>query len=389
MIIDVNFINLKTELSNTVVAFEKENEGYNLYFNNHLGFQEFKQNLNHLYYEFVNEIRANLIDLKTNEESQIYLEMLLHVFEILDDQIGVNPDFVSPHRNAKMFSKANMKLSCIHTCSEDLSQMLVYFQYQKKIIQKLIKFIRISLKRYEKSNIQSNFPVPSWKDELKDFYPEMMRLKDGVNQISSISEKIKFLQDERRELALKFEEKGKDIYSSSINFFFESRIECLKDLLMYESKLNENAKFGQGEKVIEIYLKELLCTLENANSQISKGKIRAEIEKVISLIKSFPNGNINSNGVKFNSSSLNWTESKAALVELIYALHSSHSINDGRADIKTIAKLFERIFSLGLGDVYHTFSEIRNRKIEQTKFIDLLKDSLLIKMKDTDDKSWK
>jgi len=389
MIIDVNFFNLKTELSSAIVAFEKRENGYNFYFNDHVCYQVFERNLSDLYYEFIKEIRENLIRFDSDEQVQIYLQMLLHVFEILDEQIGTYPDFVSPRRNAKMVSKFNIKLSCIHTNSDDLSQMLAFFQYQKKIIRKSIKFIRIFLKKCKKSQIRKASPVTSWKDELKDFYPEMMRLKDGVNNIAKISDKINFLQDERRDLALKFEEKGKDLYSSAINFFFESRIECLKDLLMSESKLNEKAKLGQGDKDIDNYLKELLYTLEKANSQISKDKIKTEIEKGIRLVKSFPNGNITSESSESDSLGLNWTESKAALVELIYALHSSNSINDGRIDIKAIAELFGSIFSIELGDVYHTFSEIRNRKIEPTKFIDLLKDSLLSKMKEIDEKSCK
>jgi len=64
-------------------------------------------------------------------------------------------------------------------------------------------------------------------------------------------------------------------------------------------------------------------------------------------------------------------------------------LNKGKVEIKTIAKFFENLFSIELGDVYHTFSEIKNRKIEPTKFIDLLKDSLLSKMKETDEKPCK
>ncbi len=386
---DESFINFKDELSSAVVAFEKGDEGYNLYFNNYLGIQDFKQNLNQLYYEFTNEICDNLLSLRTNEENQIYLDMLLYVFEILDDQIGVFPDFVSPHRNTKLVSKTNVKLSCIHTCSEDLSQMLVYFQYQKKIIQKAIKFIRISLIRYKKISGMGIAFVPSWKDELKDFYPDMIRLKDESNKIYSISGKIQFLQDERLNLSLKFEKAGKDLYQSPINYFFESQIESHKDMLIYESKLNEKAKLDHEGNDVEIYLKELLYTLEKANSQISIDKIKTELEKGLILLKSLPSGCFKFNGDRFYSPKLNWTESKAALVELIYALHSSNSINDGRVDIKTIAELFETIFSIELGDIYHTFSEVRNRKIEQTKFIDLLKDSLLAKMKESDEKSWK
>lgn len=56
-----------------------------------------------------------------------------------------------------------------------------------------------------------------------------------------------------------------------------------------------------------------------------------------------------------DSCNYNWTESKVALVELIYALHSARSINKGRIGIKEIAHLFESIFNIELGDVYRIF----------------------------------
>ncbi len=389
MIKDVNFISLKTELSNAIVAFEKDEVGFKLFFNNHMGFQDFKQNLNHLYYEFTNEIQDNLNRLKSDEQSKIYLEMLLHVFEILDDQVGVFPDFVIPHRNVKIISKANTKLSCIYTCSEDLSQMIIYFQHQKKIILKSRKFIWITLKSFGKLNNHGKISILSWKDELKEFYPDMIRIKDEVHKIFSVSDKIRFLHDERINLSKVYEKKGRDLYSSVINFFFESQIDCCKDWLIHESKLKNGIKIDYEKNGIEFFLIDLLNTLEIANSNISKDKIKTGLVKGIQIVKSFSDGNLNLENEKLGSLQLNWTESKTALVELIYALHSSHSINEGRIDIKTISERFESLFSMELGDIYHTFSEIRNRKTEPTKFIDLLKDSLLIKMKETDEKSCK
>lgn len=44
----------------------------------------------------------------------------------------------------------------------------------------------------------------------------------------------------------------------------------------------------------------------------------------------------------------------------------------------------EDIFELKLGNVYRTFLEIRERKIDQTKFIDRLKATLLRRMEETD-----
>jgi hypothetical protein len=81
-----------------------------------------------------------------------------------------------------------------------------------------------------------------------------------------------------------------------------------------------------------------------------------------------------------------WTESKTALIELIYALHSEGAIDNGKADIKDIADMFAHLFNVELGDYYRTFLEIRVRKTGRTKFIDSLKQSLIKRMDEADDK---
>ena len=84
-------------------------------------------------------------------------------------------------------------------------------------------------------------------------------------------------------------------------------------------------------------------------------------------------------------SRLFWTANKTDLIELIYALHSSGVVNSGTADIKEMAVACERIFNIDLGDFYRTFLEVRSRKINQTKFLDRLKESLLQKMHEADE----
>tara|TARA_R110001583_G_scaffold92105_2_gene234428 strand:- start:443 stop:1279 length:837 start_codon:yes stop_codon:yes gene_type:complete len=74
---------------------------------------------------------------------------------------------------------------------------------------------------------------------------------------------------------------------------------------------------------------------------------------------------------------LEWTSSKTALTELIYALHHSRVINNGKSDIKEIASALEKVFHFELGDYYKTFAEIKTRKISRTKFLDNLSASLL------------
>ncbi|WP_243766007.1 RteC domain-containing protein [Polaribacter cellanae] len=85
-----------------------------------------------------------------------------------------------------------------------------------------------------------------------------------------------------------------------------------------------------------------------------------------------------------NDERLSWTASKTDLIELIYALQASGAIKSGTAGIKEMASACEYIFELNLGNVYRTFLEIRERKIDQTKFIDRLKTNLLRRMEETD-----
>lgn len=83
---------------------------------------------------------------------------------------------------------------------------------------------------------------------------------------------------------------------------------------------------------------------------------------------------------KLNPMTLTWTDNKVSLIELIYALYFIGVFNNGNADIKLIAKCLEKMFNVELGNFYHTFLELRNRKVNRTKFLDLLKENLLRKM---------
>lgn len=43
------------------------------------------------------------------------------------------------------------------------------------------------------------------------------------------------------------------------------------------------------------------------------------------------------------------------------------------------------MFNIDLGDFYHTFMELKARKINRTKFIDSLRDALIKKMDEQED----
>lgn len=84
-------------------------------------------------------------------------------------------------------------------------------------------------------------------------------------------------------------------------------------------------------------------------------------------------------------SKLFWTGSKTDLIELIYALHASNTINSGTVDIKELASHFEHFYNVDLGNYYHTFIEIRSRKTGRTKFLDKLIEMLNQRMEALDE----
>lgn len=84
------------------------------------------------------------------------------------------------------------------------------------------------------------------------------------------------------------------------------------------------------------------------------------------------------------NSNYRWTDSKSALIELAYALHSRGAVNHGKCDVKMIISILEKIFNVKVGNFYRTFQSMRGRKRGRTIFLDNLKDSLEKRMDETD-----
>lgn len=80
-----------------------------------------------------------------------------------------------------------------------------------------------------------------------------------------------------------------------------------------------------------------------------------------------------------------WTGSKVSLVELLYALQSTGSINNGSIGIKDLANELQSLFNVDLGNYYRVFQEIRIRKSSRTSFMDQLKDRLVKRMDESDE----
>ncbi|WP_417619825.1 RteC domain-containing protein [Oceanihabitans sediminis] len=74
---------------------------------------------------------------------------------------------------------------------------------------------------------------------------------------------------------------------------------------------------------------------------------------------------------------ISWTASKTDLVELLYALHSAGAIKNGQVEISKMAEACNNLFDINLNNFYKTYSEIKNREKDTTKFLDYLKQCLL------------
>lgn len=85
------------------------------------------------------------------------------------------------------------------------------------------------------------------------------------------------------------------------------------------------------------------------------------------------------------TSDLKWTGYKVYLVELLYALHGSGMVNNGKAGIRELAEALENMFNVDLKDYYRSWQEVKQRKIEPAKFLDYLKSVLLKRIEDSDE----
>lgn len=76
------------------------------------------------------------------------------------------------------------------------------------------------------------------------------------------------------------------------------------------------------------------------------------------------------------NSQIVWSDSKNAMIELIYALHACGVVSNGNLGIRQLALLFQMTFNISLNDIHHAFHRMKTRPQSRTSFIDKLKKTL-------------
>ena len=166
--------------------------------------------------------------------------------------------------------------------------------------------------------------------------------------------------------------------------FFDNNLDFYKYYRSNNSFVDEKF-FVRGKHDIRLWLDTFYFEADHRFSTSHDYKVAKIIAN--DLIQVYLEDRLNNINVKkVSDNSLIWTASKTALTELIYALYSHGAFNNGNTEIKLIAKTFEDAFNIELGDFYHTFMELKARKINRTKFLDRLCEALIKKMDEQDEK---
>jgi len=174
----------------------------------------------------------------------------------------------------------------------------------------------------------------------------------------------------------------KDYFDSNIDFYRYYRaqrtdldkhffLRCKPDIELYFDSFyfERDPKFSTGFdlKVAKILANDML-------SEYLKAELIKEDQPIA---QKFDNTHYQKVKVK-------WTGSKVALIELIYAFQTSGCINNGTSDLKRMTSYVENLFGIHLGDVYHTFLEIRSRKGNRVQCLDEFRKKLIARMDESD-----
>lgn len=170
----------------------------------------------------------------------------------------------------------------------------------------------------------------------------------------------------------------------AINQFHRKNREFIKYIKSQSTHFDE--LYFSRKQYKDIFLNDCSVIIHDAKICTSHDFLLAEVIAYELLVLHIENriDNLNQSCAITNNqihSNLHWTAKKIDLIELIYALHESKVFDNGNADIKEITHVFEKAFQIDLGDnITRSFIDIKNRKTDQTRFLNQLQGALETKI---------
>ncbi len=271
----------------------------------------------------------------------------------------------------------------------NLQLNLIENNCESEILKKTLELINSTYNKLKE--FISNLEFKTTEEEIdyfKNIKPKFQSDLIFYNQAYSITSKVPIGSIEKK----------KDYFIKNLDkmsTFFEDNVDFINYFRAKETDLDHvyflriNAKDKKCPELLNSEIDYTQCT--GYSSKISKILAYERLEnylyiKLLNLdkIEVLPVLKVQKE-LNLNFENLNWTDTKIALVELIYALQISGLINNGKSDIKTIANQFEKIFNIELGDVYKVYNEIKARKtISKTTLLEKLQLKLNKKIDDED-----
>ena len=220
--------------------------------------------------------------------------------------------------------------------SNDNEEIEFFKTIKPQILGKLIYYNKVF-------RIETSSPVMDGKMYFKYFSNELQELKQEFKEHSYNSDFYRYYRSGRTDMDHIFFQLG----NIDINFGLNS----------FVFEIDTNFSTYYDYKVAKIISNELLY-----NYLLSK-TTPDESEDLL-----FVNSR--------NNKTLFWSESKNALIELIYALYASGAIANGRTGISQISRVFQSCFNVQLTDIHHAFHRMKDRTGERTLFLKQLISSL-------------
>lgn len=280
------------------------------------------------------------------------VSVMLTIFSELSRKLDIELRQIDGESH-EILKKSEQSVFCISTCLKQLKsyisqndflnqeeEILFFKEIKPSIYSKLIYFIKVF-------NIESKRPHRSEKSQKKYLQNESNKLE------KFFTENLEFYQYMRNKMDYldhKYFVRGKhDLHLYIDTFYFDFDLEFSSSHDFKVAKILAN-------DLLSVYLKTEMASLD-----LKEFKKSGQVRK----------------------SKYCWTESKIALVELIYALQASGCINNGSVEIKEIAQFIEFTFDIDLGDFYRTYLEIKNRQ-NPPKFLDTMRIALMKKIEEQD-----
>lgn len=219
---------------------------------------------------------------------------------------------------------------------DDFEEINFFKNIKPQILGKLIYYNKVF-------RIETSCPVNDGKMYYAFFSNELEQLKLEYKEHICNSDFHRYYRSGRTDKDNEFFMLGKINYHNGLNsFVFE---------------IDPSFSTYYDYKVARIIANELLYTylLEKTNLDQNSNSILQKPESVKEIF---------------------WTDSKNALIELIYALYVSGAISHGKIGIRKISLAFHILFRTPLGDIHHAFHRMKERTGSRTVFLDKLKAAL-------------